>query len=189
MTNAYFPRIEDYRDIDSRNVYRTLLLEGKTPQQALQGVWEVSRDHARTPMQWDDSENAGFTCGTPWIGVNRNYREINAARQEVDPLSVLYFYRELIALRRRYPALRDGDLTFLPIAPEDRLLVYRRQDQGVRLLVTANLSHRPCALPDSLSAHLRTCTPLLTSYNREGNPEAGTLRPFEAILWQETSEE
>ena len=189
MTNAYFPRIEDYRDIDSRNVYRTLLLEGKTPQQALQGVWEVSRDHARTPMQWDDSENAGFTCGTPWIGVNRNYREINAARQEADSLSVLHFYRELIALRRRYPVLRDGDLAFLPIAPEDRLLVYRRQDQGIRLLVTANLSHQPCALPDSLSSHLRTCTPLLTSYNREGNPEAGTLRPFEAILWQETVEE
>ena len=81
------------------------------------------------------------------------------------------------------------DLAFLPIAPEDRLLVYRRQDQGIRLLVTANLSHQPCALPDSLSSHLRTCTPLLTSYNREGNPEAGTLRPFEAILWQETAEE
>lgn len=97
MTNAAY-RVEDYRDIETLNIYKERLSKGYPEKEIMSSIHERSRDNARTPMQWDDGENAGFTTGTPWIRPNPNYKEINAKEQELAEDSVFHYYRQLIAL-------------------------------------------------------------------------------------------
>ena len=101
MTNPHFTKIEQYRDIESRNYYRILREQGKTEAETLDIIAQRSRDDSRTPMQWDASENAGFTTGTPWIGIADNYKAINAAAQRGAPDSIRSFYKTLVALRKK----------------------------------------------------------------------------------------
>ena len=99
MTNAYFKSISDYRDIESINAYKEYTESGlMTEEEMLNCLKMISRDNARTPMQWDDSANAGFTTGTPWISVNKNYTQINAKAALEDKDSVFYYYQKLIRL-------------------------------------------------------------------------------------------
>ena len=98
MTNARWKSIGEFNDINTKDQYRVALDAGLTEQQALAACEKMSRDNARTPMQWDSSPNAGFTTGTPWLKVNDNYPEINVAAQENEPDSVLNYYRRLTAL-------------------------------------------------------------------------------------------
>ena len=101
MTNCPFGPIGNYRDLEAINAYRELTEAGlREPEELLEAIAFKARDNARTPMQWDDSPNAGFTSGTPWIMVNPNYPTLNAAAQEADPDSVLQYFRRLIRLRR-----------------------------------------------------------------------------------------
>ena len=135
MTSVSFASIEDYRDIATRNQYRELVEErGMDPAEVMKLIHGKSRDNARTPMQWDDSVNAGFTSGRPWIGVNPNHPEINAAAALADPESILHYYRRLIRLRRTEQVVVDGvyDLlldddpaiyAFTRTSPDDQLLV------------------------------------------------------------------
>ena len=113
MTNAYYEDISQYVDVESTNIYRILLEEGKSKEEILHILQERSRDNSRTPMQWDSSPNAGFTTGTPWLGVNENYREINAEQALGDPDSVFYFYQKLIRMRKESPVVQEG--TFIPL--------------------------------------------------------------------------
>ena len=102
MTNCPFGSIDNYRDIESLNAYKELTEAGlRDPEDLMAGIAAKSRDNARTPVQWDASENAGFTTGTPWIMVNPNYVEINAEAELADENSVFYYYQKLIELRRR----------------------------------------------------------------------------------------
>ena len=144
MTNCPFNSIEQIDDIFTRDEYRTALDAGLSPREALQSVCRFSRDHARTPMQWDGSAHAGFSENTPWLQVNPNFREINAAAEERDPDSVLQFYKALIALRKN-PLYADTIVygSFEPILREEDNLYafYRRSDQQ-RLLVLANCQNR-----------------------------------------------
>lgn len=107
MTNVRFP-IEEYRDIETLNIYRERMEKGYQKEDIMRSIYAKGRDNARTPMQWDDSKNAGFTEGTPWLKVNPNYGEINAASQVGQAGYVFEYYRKLIALRREYPVLLDG---------------------------------------------------------------------------------
>ena len=101
MTNVYFDKLEDYRDIESINFFTELTESGlMTPEYMMKCLMLRSRDNARTPMQWDDSEQAGFTDGESWIKVNPNYKEINAAQQLKDPNSIFHYYQKLISLRK-----------------------------------------------------------------------------------------
>ena len=109
MDNVSWSSINDYDDIQSHGQYDLAREEGFSDSEAMKFVHRYSRDNARTPMQWTDEENAGFTTGTPWFYVNDNYREINAAAQEADPDSLLNFYRRAIDVRKRLPAVRHGD--------------------------------------------------------------------------------
>ena len=102
----------------------------------------MGRDNARTPMQWDASEHAGFTTGTPWIAVNPNHAEINAEAQRADPDSVFHHYRRLIALRHSEPAVAHGDFTML-LADHEQVYAFTRRHAGTELLVLANLSGEP----------------------------------------------
>ncbi|MFA9445553.1 alpha-glucosidase [Egicoccus sp. AB-alg6-2] len=137
MTNAAFDRIESFRDIESRNHFAEAVAGGTDPAHVLDLLQERSRDNARTPMQWDDSTNAGFTTGTPWIEVNPNHAAINAAAAVADPDSVFHHYRRLIELRHTDRVVVHGDFTLL--LPDDpRVHAFTRRLDDVELLVLGN---------------------------------------------------
>jgi oligo-1,6-glucosidase len=146
MTNAPFASIDDFRDLESLNHYREAVANGDDPEAVLAALRLSSRDNARTPMQWDATEHAGFTTGTPWLAVNPNHVTVNAEAERADPDSVFHHYRRLIALRHEEPVVADGDFTML--WPDDpQLYAYTRALDGVELLVVANLSGAAAA-PD-----------------------------------------
>lgn len=179
MTNAPFAAIEDCRDIESRNAYRERVGSGQaTPEEMMRYIRRFGRDNARTPMQWDDSPNAGFTEGEPWLAVNPNHREINAAAQEEDPDSVLQFYRRLIALRKQHEIIVYGHYELL--GPEDdRLFCYLRRLHGKQLLVACNFTGE--TVDFAPPAPFGPGTPLLLgNYPGDGS---GPLRPYEARAW------
>lgn len=180
MTNVRYP-IQEYRDLETLNYYREQLEAGKDPDEIMQAVYKTSRDNARTPMQWSAGENAGFTTGTPWIGVNPNYPRINVEAARQDPDSIYYTYRKLIALRKTYPIFVEGDFTLL--CPEDeQVFAYLRTLGSARMLVAVNLSSRPAAFCqpaafDGAASLLETGTA----------PDSAVLAPWEArILYRET---
>jgi oligo-1,6-glucosidase len=142
MTNYPFVSADEVADIESRHYYRQAIDEGQDPALALAALRRRSRDNARTPMQWDSSPHAGFTTGTPWLPLNPNYREINAASQERDPDSVLSYYRRLIALRHDVPAVAEGDFTLL-LPGDEQIWAFTRRLAGTTLLVVANFSSSP----------------------------------------------
>lgn len=177
MTNAHFASIGQYRDVESLNYYQILQQQGKTPAQAMEIIQQRSRDNGRTPMQWDASVHAGFTTGTPWIGVVDNYRTINAAAEVGDPDSIYSYYKQLVALRKQRPVIQSGRIEFLYKDDPD-LLAYRRWDETGELLVLCNLTAHdaPVALPQGW----QNAGVLLGNYP-DGAPGA-SLRPYEALV-------
>lgn len=154
MTNAPFGGLEDFRDIESINAYNELVGSGRMGSEEMLGFLRYkSRDNSRTPMQWDAGKNAGFSEGEPWIMVNPNYREINAAEQLSRPDSVFRFYQELIRLRHTHKLIVYGSYDL--ILPEDRqLFAYTRTLGDQRLLCVVNLSDEPaaCEVPEEFAA-------------------------------------
>ena len=134
MTNAPFPSITDFRDIESRNYYAEAVAAGDDPERVLAALRAKSRDNARTPVQWDGSANAGFTTGTPWIPVNPNAAAINAAAELADPDSVFHHYRRLIELRHTEPVVAHGDFTML-LPNDEHVYAFTRRLGDVELLV------------------------------------------------------
>lgn len=139
MTNIKLPSIEDYNDIDTRNYYKTMLEEGASEEEALKASQNISRDNARTPMQWDASMNGGFTQARPWLAVNPNYREINAEQQLWDEDSVFKFYQKLIRLRKENPVMIYGD--FRLVSPvEGPVIAFTRTLEDITWLAVHNFS-------------------------------------------------
>lgn len=139
MTNTHFDSMDDVRDVESINFYNKLVAKGKKPEKALRIINGGSRDHGRTPMQWTAEPGAGFTDGTPWIGINKNAVRLNAADEAKVPDSVLNDFKRLIALRHANPALVYGDFTQL--CPEDKNVVcYKRTLDGNTFFVELNLT-------------------------------------------------
>lgn len=182
MTNIRFSDIRQYRDIETLNLYKERTEQGYSREEIMQSIYARSRDNARTPMQWDDSENAGFTAGVPWIGVNPNYKEINAKQERKDPDSVFCFYQKLISLRRQDPVFTEGSFTLL--FPEDeKIFAYIREDDQEKLLVLANFSQEEvcCSLP----AEWEKAEVLLRNYSAPENGgilDHGSLRPYETCM-------
>ena len=175
MTNAPYP-VEELRDLESINAYNEMVERGMSESDALAAIHRMMRDNARTPMQWTAGPHAGFTDGDPWMMVNPNYTEINAAAALADPDSVFYTYQKLIALRKTHRVFAEGDFTLL--CPEDeQVFAYLRRGAGQEMLVAVNLSGRsaPFALPEAFEGR----APLLAT---QGAPLAGTLRPWEALI-------
>jgi oligo-1,6-glucosidase len=133
MTNFPFTSIEEFRDIESLNHY------AEAGAESLRALRDRSRDNARTPMQWDASEHAGFTTGTPWLPVNPNHATINAEAQRADPDSVFHHYRRLIELRHSVPAIVHGDFTML-LEEDERVYAFTRRYEDTELLVLGNFS-------------------------------------------------
>ncbi|MDD3244302.1 MAG: alpha-glucosidase [Eubacteriales bacterium] len=181
MTNVSYAALEDYDDIDTKTFFESLVLGGTSRQEAFALAKKVSRDNARTPMQWDESPNAGFSAGTPWLGVNPNYRRINARAQRKDPLSVWSFYRRLIALRKENPALIYGDFTPLCDPAQEDVLLYTRSFGQETWLVVHNWSALPHNMPEEFAG---LGQPLLSGSERQGGYTAGKLRPYETAIWK-----
>lgn len=183
MTNVPFETMEDFRDIESINAYRELVgqgvLDGKTMMKYLR---YKSRDNARTPVQWSDEKNAGFTTGTPWIMVNPNYREINAKEQLSREDSMFYYYQKLIALRHEMDLIVYGSYQLL--LPEDpAIFAYTRTLGEEKLLVVCNFSEesQQFLLPEEF--HGREGRLLISNYQQEARAEKQTPRPYEAFVY------
>ena len=149
MQNAVWNSVEEYNDINTIDQYHTARNAGLTDKEALKACSKLSRDNARTPVQWNDQENAGFTAGTPWLKVNDNYKEINMADQDQDPDSILNYYRRLIALRK-YPTYKEVFTygKFLPAYQDtEDVMAYYRKDEHTRILVAANFGKESVELP------------------------------------------
>jgi oligo-1,6-glucosidase len=144
----------------------------------------MSRDNARTPMQWDDSPQAGFTTGTPWLAVNPNHVEVNAARQVGVPGSVFEHHRALIALRHQEPAVVLGDFTML-VPDHDQLFAFTRCHGATELVVVANFSGRPVELPAVLADRCEDAE-LVIGHRHDGGRPVETLLPWESRVYRST---
>jgi oligo-1,6-glucosidase len=181
MTNVRFSDINDYRDIESLNLYRERLADGVSHEEMMLGIHANGRDNARTPMQWDASPNGGFTSGTPWIAVNPNYREINVAAALEQPDSILWHYQKLIALRKQYPVLVYGD--YQPVMAEHpQVFAWLRTLDNERLLVINNFSaeHLTLDIPEEMQHWHGEC--LSSNYApRDQLAVSLELQPYESF--------
>jgi oligo-1,6-glucosidase len=181
MTNAGYTRIDQYKDIEARNAYRDLVGLGVVSERRmLSCLAYMARDNARTPMQWDGGANAGFSAGTPWMPVNPNHAQINAAAQAGDPNSVLAYYKKLIRLRKRHDVVVYGG--YRPLCPASgELFCYERALGEARLLVCCNFTgaSQPFEPPEAYAGGER----LIGNYARAGAFRGGrlTLAPYEAF--------
>lgn len=178
MTNYPFQGPEDFHDIESIHAYEDWCESGKVSHEAFWPcVTRVSRDNARTPMQWDDTEQAGFTTGSPWMPVNPNYRKINVKAALEDPNSVFYYYQKLISLRKEHPIIIHGTYR-LHLADSEELFVYERTLGVEKLLVACSFVDREIEfqVPEEF-VHGRC---LITNY--KGSCRTGKLRPYEAFV-------
>ena len=157
MTNCPMTSVEEYDDINTKGEYRMALEAGVSEEEALAACYRFSRDNSRTPMQWDDSPNAGFTTGTPWLKVNPNYTTVNVAQQEAREDSILNYYKKLLALRKSEDfreLLTYGD--FQPMLEEEKgILSYCRSLNGKRVVVVANFGKDSAVVSDDLFADSR----------------------------------
>lgn len=182
MTNAYMENIADYRDIESLNAYKELTTKENIPAKTVMGyIKAVGRDNARTPMQWDASDNGGFTSGTPWLQVNKNYKTINAAAQVNDPDSVFAYYKKLIALRHTNEVMVNGVYDVL-IPDHPQIYAYTRTLGDKKLLVLCNYSDTNAAIPAEIQEKIADAQGILIQNYKD--VKAGVLRPYEAVVYQ-----
>ncbi len=185
MTNVRFDSIDDYRDIETHNMYKEKLEEeGWEESKIMESIYAKGRDNARTPMQWDDTENAGFTTGTPWIQVNPNYKEINVKNALADKNSIFYYYQKLIQLRKKHPIIVYGDYTLLD-EDSEQIFAYLRSFEDKKLLVVSNWSNEEVTFTMPEESVFKPAEVLIANYNDvEKSPgKQLTLRPWEAVVY------
>lgn len=181
MTNIRLESIDMYEDVQTVNHYHTFFTN--TPEEKrMERIWRASRDSARTPVQWDAGDNAGFTTGEPWFYVNPNYPEVNVAAQEDDPESLLNFYREAVRLRRELPVVRYG--TFRQYYPlSGKLFVYERRSKAQRLLVICSYTDEAVKFKAPRGYDLKKGRLLLHSHGDELEGNGFTLNPRETRVY------
>ena len=177
MTNVHY-NIEDYRDVEIQNVYKERIAAGYDKEDVMNSIYAKGRDNARTPMQWDDTENAGFTTGTPWIKVNDNYKTINAKSQIDDPDSIFNCYRKLVSFRKEYPVLVDGSFKLL-LAEDENIFAYERKNADETLLVVCNFYGNTVKMP--LTEETEDMELLISNYKE--TEDSSVLRPYEARMY------
>ncbi|MBL0628562.1 alpha,alpha-phosphotrehalase [Aeromonas jandaei] len=183
MTNPGYQRIDDYQDVESRNIFAIKQAEGMSEAEILAILGAKSRDNSRTPMQWSAAPNAGFTSGTPWLKPAANYSGINAEAALADQHSVFWHYRDLIALRKAHPIFTQGDYQEL-LTGHPQIWAYARRANGQTLLVVSNFYGEPVefALPAELQSGKGRL--LLGNYpDSLAQPQSGMLRPYESLIW------
>ncbi|WP_461606975.1 alpha,alpha-phosphotrehalase [Aeromonas rivipollensis] len=183
MTNPGYQRIDDYQDVESRNIFAIKQAEGMAEAEILAILGAKSRDNSRTPMQWSSAPNAGFTNGTPWLRPAANYPEINAEVALADQNSVFWHYRDLIRLRKDHPIFTQGDYQEL-LAGHPQIWAYSRSAGGQTLLVVSNFYGEPMTfeLPAELAGGEGRL--LLGNYpDSPARPQSCELRPYESLIW------
>ena len=177
MTNIRFNSIEDYNDVETRNQYAKLVEIGGDTKAFIEDKKQTSRENSRTPFQWNNSENGGFTKGKPWLKVNPNYTEINAEAQEKDPNSILNYFRKLVKLRKSEPVFTYG--TFELIDKENpAIFVYIRTSDNKKLLIVLNFSEKESKINTTID--VSNSKVILSNYN--ATLFSKILKPYEAII-------
>lgn len=181
MTNYPFTSIEEFRDVENLNAYRELVIESKTRKadDLIESFRFKSRDNARTPMQWDDTKNAGFSTGETWIGVNPNYTYINAKAEEKDPNSVLNFYKKLIKLRKSSETILYGTYELL-LKDDENIFAYIRRKDDEEILVISNFSDKKIKF--DLPKKFENADVFLSNYERKDIENFTELREYEALV-------
>ena len=178
MTNAYFTDIQDYADVESRNIHEVLIRQGMNEEEVLHILQERSRDNARTPMQWDDSENNGFTDGTPWLRTSMRATEINAMRDREDSESIFRFYQKLIEFRKTMNVVQTG--LFRPLLEDHPKIFAYARDLGREHLICLNNFF---AEETTAELDLTGWEVLLSNYSDAAPKKNITLHPYETIIF------
>ena len=179
MTNAGFTKIEDYKDVQTLNEYKHVKATGGDIPAYLKNIQFASRDNGRTPFQWDNTANAGFSTGTPWLQVNKNYTTINAAAQEKDPNSCLNYFRKMVKLRTDNKVLVYGKYTLLDKANAD-VYAYTREWNGKKMLVMLNFKAKQSTA--NIGINLSKAKVLIDNYAVAST--GTTLKPYEAVVYK-----
>ncbi|PFA64455.1 glucohydrolase [Bacillus sp. AFS015802] len=184
MTNVQFPSIEDYDDVAVKNLYRLKREEGVPHQDIMEIIWASSRDNSRTPMQWTNGKNSGFTSGTPWMKVNPNYKTINVEEQEKDEDSILNFYKKMIQLKKKENVFTYGNYDLL-LEKDKQIYAYTRTGEDKSMIVITNLSTKE-AVCDLGELKVSSSNLLLNNYEAENHEELSklTLKPYEARVYR-----
>jgi len=175
MTNVRFDAIEEYKDIETINMYQEKRVAGISNDDIMTKIYAKGRDNARTPMQWSDAPNGGFTTGTPWIKVNPNYTDINALQHQ-EPDSIYQYYKKLIAFRKNMDIITHGDFQLLH-REDKELFAYTRTWNKESLTVYCNFSSQPKTVerPEG--------DKLIGNYNRRSGEDELVLKPYEAVVY------
>ncbi|MBS8264237.1 alpha-glucosidase [Mesobacillus boroniphilus] len=184
MTNVRFDSIDEYKDIETLNMYNEKVKQnGEDPEKVMESIYVKGRDNARTPFQWDNSEHGGFTTGTPWLQVNPNYKEINASQAVKDDNSIYHYYRKLIQLRKEHQIIVHGSYDIL--VPEDEnIYVYTRTLESQKLLVLLNFTNEEQSFDVPADLQGKKNEILISNYEASaGYGSAIPLRPYEAIVY------
>ena len=184
MTNVKFDSIEEYDDVKCKNIYNELISSGYSKKNALEHIWGISRDNARTPMQWNNSKNAGFSDGESWIHVNRNYTEINVENELNDDNSVLNFYKQLINLKKSSEALIYGKYELI-LKDNEQIYSYMRILNDEKYIVICNLSDENAEYNYD-GAVLDFNNLIISNYNidKHGQIKDFILNPWECRLYK-----
>lgn len=182
MTNAHFENLEDYKDIESHNIYK-LGRKIFSHKRMMGKLKYMSRDNARTPMQWSDEKNAGFSTGTPWIKVNENYKKINVQNQINDPNSILSYYKQLIRLRKQNPVILYGEYKEY-YERHSTLYVYTREYNGEKILVINNFSKKNIKFKLIDDLKFDKYELLISNYDVNEKIDNITLRPYETRVYK-----
>lgn len=182
MTNVRFEDINEYNDIETLNMYKDRISKGYSHDEIMTSIYAKGRDNARTPMQWDSTENAGFTTGKPWLAVNRNYKFINAEDCLQDKDSIFYHYKKLINIRKHNDTIIYGDYKLL--LPEDKnIFAYSRELNGDKIVVVCNFYDKEVNL--NFKEDFNNVEILLSNYKDSSIfMKDLKLRPYEAIMYR-----
>lgn len=183
MKNVHLPSIDDYDDVAMKNLYRIETAKGRSHEEIMEIIWHKGRDNSRTPMQWNDEKNGGFSTGTPWFGANENYKETNVEKQLKDENSVYHFYKKMIDLRKENDVLVYG--TYDLILPKDKqIYAYTRTFEGKTALIISNISNKNAFYQYS-GLPLSSDNLVLQNYktDKHNHTTSFTLKPFETRVY------
>jgi oligo-1,6-glucosidase len=183
MTNVEFDNIKDYRDVETLNYYNEKIVD-EEELELMKRIKTTSRDNARTPMQWDKSENAGFTKVTPWINVNPNYKEINVEDSLKDKNSIFYYYKDLINLRRENDVIVYGDVELI-CADDENVFAYKRNLKNEEIIVILNFYNNKINFEIPAYLDIKESEIMMSNYEDkiiENN--VITLRPYECVVYK-----
>lgn len=185
MTNVQFESIEDYNDVAIKNLYRIESENGKSHDEIMRIIWKNGRDNSRTPMQWSDGEQAGFTSGTPWLKVNPNYKEIHVEKARKDPNSIYHYYKKMIEIRKAHPALVYGSYELL-LKNHKRIYAYTRTLEDEQLLIITNLTADETVFNLSKDIKYREFELLISNMEvgKEKSVRTLPLKPYEARVYR-----